>query len=136
VTGRLLVGLRWWNDASASENESGTAWRFEGLAEGQREINPYERRWFWIVLVAAPILWALSAFSAFLGLDWGAWGGVLCGCAGCAGAGLGCVGVCAVRAGCAVLCVLGLDWGAWVCAECVLCAGRLLLVRGPSAALD
>jgi hypothetical protein len=44
VTGRLLVGLRWWNDASASE--SGTAWRFESLAEGQREVNPYERRWW------------------------------------------------------------------------------------------
>ncbi|GBF94558.1 hypothetical protein Rsub_06673 [Raphidocelis subcapitata] len=68
VTGRLLVGLRWWNDAHASE--SGTAWRFESLQEGQREINPHERRWFWIVVVANPILWVLSAFSAFLGLDW------------------------------------------------------------------
>lgn len=69
MTGRLLVGLRWWNDASAAEG--GTAWRFESLAEGQRAINPYERRWFWIVLIAAPILWALSALSAFFGLDWG-----------------------------------------------------------------
>jgi hypothetical protein len=69
VTGRLLVGLRWWNDAQASE--SGTAWRFESLAEGQRVINPHERRWFWIVLVANPILWVLSALTAFLGLDWG-----------------------------------------------------------------
>ena len=70
MTGRLLVGLRWWNDASAADG--GTAWRFEALGEGQRAINPHERRWFWIVLVAAPILWALSAFAAFLGLDWGA----------------------------------------------------------------
>jgi hypothetical protein len=69
VTGRLLVGLRWWNDASA--DQGGTAWRFESLAEGQRAINPHERRWFWIVLVAAPVLWALSALTAFLGLDWG-----------------------------------------------------------------
>ncbi|KIZ07377.1 putative FAM18-like protein [Monoraphidium neglectum] len=68
VTGRLLVGLRWWNDASA--DQGGTAWRFESLAEGQRAINPHERRWFWIVLVAAPVLWALSALTAFLGLDW------------------------------------------------------------------
>ncbi|KAI8470569.1 MAG: hypothetical protein J3K34DRAFT_420066 [Monoraphidium minutum] len=68
VTGRLLVGLRWWNDAQASE--SGTAWRFEALPEGQRVINPHERRWFWIVVVANPILWALSALTAFLGLDW------------------------------------------------------------------
>jgi hypothetical protein len=30
VTGRLLVGLRWWNDGN---NETGDAWRFESLAE-------------------------------------------------------------------------------------------------------
>ncbi len=29
VTGRLLVGLRWWNEA----NDSGSAWRFEALQE-------------------------------------------------------------------------------------------------------
>lgn len=70
VTGRLLVGLRWWNDASAGA-EGGTAWRFESLAEGQRAIHPSERRWFWIVLVANPVLWALSVLSAFFGFDWG-----------------------------------------------------------------
>lgn len=70
VTGRLLVGLRWWNDASAGA-DGGTAWRFEALAEGQRAVNPAERRWFWGVLIAAPVLWALSALSAFFGLDWG-----------------------------------------------------------------
>jgi hypothetical protein len=69
VTGRLLVGLRWWNDAAAADG--GTAWRFESLAEGQRAVDASERRWFWGVLIAAPILWALSALSAFLGLDWG-----------------------------------------------------------------
>jgi hypothetical protein len=88
VTGRLLVGLRWWNDASASE--SGTAWRFESLSEGQREISPHERRWFWIVLVAAPVLWALSALTAFLGLDWGEQGpGAPRGAQGWEGAGRG-----------------------------------------------
>lgn len=30
VTGRLLVGLRWWNDGNS---DSGEAWRFESLAE-------------------------------------------------------------------------------------------------------
>lgn len=30
VTGRLLVGLRWWNDGNS---ENGDAWRFESLAE-------------------------------------------------------------------------------------------------------
>lgn len=40
--------------------------------QGQRVINPHESRWFWIVLVANPILWALASLSALLGLDWGA----------------------------------------------------------------
>lgn len=30
VTGRLLVGLRWWNEGNS---ETGEAWRFESLAE-------------------------------------------------------------------------------------------------------
>eukprot|EP00879_Flechtneria_rotunda_P010844 GHRR01011333.1.p1 GENE.GHRR01011333.1~~GHRR01011333.1.p1 ORF type:complete len:134 (+),score=35.64 GHRR01011333.1:435-836(+) len=68
VTGRLLVGLRWWNEGNS---ETGNAWRFESLVEGQRVINPYESRWFWIVLVANPCVWALLCLSAFLGLDWG-----------------------------------------------------------------
>ena len=29
VTGRKLVGLRWWNEA----NDSGSAWRFESAPE-------------------------------------------------------------------------------------------------------
>jgi hypothetical protein len=34
-------------------------------------INPYESRWFWIVLVANPAVWVLLSLSALLGLDWG-----------------------------------------------------------------
>jgi len=116
VTGRLLVGLRWWNDAS----DAGSTWRFESLSEvrrqhqqqhglraaaagdrrlwamlaealhcvascphqhpqalsppplqGQRVINPHEKRWFWIVLIANPILWALASLTALLGFSWG-----------------------------------------------------------------
>ncbi len=39
--------------------------------QGQRVINPHEKRWFWIVLVADPILWALACLTAFLGFSWG-----------------------------------------------------------------
>jgi hypothetical protein len=39
--------------------------------QGQRVINPYESRWFWIVLGANPVFWGLSCLSALLGLDWG-----------------------------------------------------------------
>eukprot|EP00775_Hariotina_reticulata_P012116 gene12116-12255_t len=68
VTGRLLVGLRWWNEGNS---ETGNAWRFESLAEGQRVINPHESRWFWVVVWATPGIWALLCLSALLGLDWG-----------------------------------------------------------------
>lgn len=54
VTGRLLVGLRWWNEA----NESGSAWRFEQASEG-RQYNNYEKRLFWIGLAADVVAWAL-----------------------------------------------------------------------------
>eukprot|EP00877_Chromochloris_zofingiensis_P011578 jgi/Chrzof1/6674/Cz19g05090.t1 len=67
VTGRLLVGLRWWNDA----NDGGSAWRFESLAEGQRAINPHESRWFWTVLVANQAVWGLMCLMALLRLNFG-----------------------------------------------------------------
>lgn len=41
------------------------------MPQGQRVINSYESRWFWIVLVANPALWVLCSLSALLGLDWG-----------------------------------------------------------------
>lgn len=66
VTGRLLVGLRWWNEA----NEGGSAWRFETLTEGQRAIDGKEKRWFWIVMVANVVVWGVLALAAFIGLKW------------------------------------------------------------------
>lgn len=33
VSGRLMVGLRWWNEVSES---GGSDWKFESLEEGQR----------------------------------------------------------------------------------------------------
>jgi len=68
VTGRLLVGLRWWNEGTSENQDS---WRFESLAEGQRVINPYESKYFWIILICAPIAWALLSLTALLGLEWG-----------------------------------------------------------------
>jgi hypothetical protein len=69
VTGRLLVGLRWWNDVSP--DGSGSEWRFESLGEGQRVIDPHESRGFWAGVCAAPALWAIAALAALIGLDWG-----------------------------------------------------------------
>jgi hypothetical protein len=52
VTGRLLVGLRWWNKVS----DDTTTWIFEA-AEDQA-INAFDRRVFWTVLYATPLVWA------------------------------------------------------------------------------
>jgi hypothetical protein len=67
VTGRLLVGLRWWNEATS---ESGTAWRFETLREGDRQINSKEKYYFWVILLAYPLAWIGLAILAFLQLKW------------------------------------------------------------------
>lgn len=45
ITGRLLVGLRWWNDVS---DDGGDGWRFESLEEGQREIGKGDKYVFWL----------------------------------------------------------------------------------------
>lgn len=69
VTGRLLVGLRWWNDVSP--DGSGSEWRFESLSENQRQVDPHESRGFWAGLIASPVLWGIAALAALIGLDWG-----------------------------------------------------------------
>jgi hypothetical protein len=52
VTGRLLVGLRWWNKVE----EDDTKWIFES-AEGKRPVNPFDRTVFWTVLYGTPAIW-------------------------------------------------------------------------------
>lgn len=53
VTGRLLVGLRWWNKVE----EDGTKWIFES-AEGKRPVNNFDRNVFWAVLYGTPVIWS------------------------------------------------------------------------------
>ncbi|GMH36515.1 hypothetical protein BSKO_04383 [Bryopsis sp. KO-2023] len=66
VTGRLLVGLRWWNDVS----ENGEGWRFEALGEGQRAVNSIDKWWFWVGLAANVAIWLLFGFFTLLRWDW------------------------------------------------------------------
>lgn len=63
VSGRLLVGLRWWNEVS--EN-GGSEWRFETLQEGQRAVDKKDSFIFWTVLYAMPALWVLLGVVAVL----------------------------------------------------------------------
>lgn len=64
VSGRLLAGLRWWNDST----EAGSTWRFEVLQDGGRVVNPTERWWFWFILIGNPIIWVVFALAALFGL--------------------------------------------------------------------
>ncbi|KAK9389185.1 hypothetical protein V1515DRAFT_531447, partial [Lipomyces mesembrius] len=62
VTGRLLVGLRWWNESSSNGD---SIWVFES-ADPQRLINGTDSRFFWTVLYCTPVVWGLLAFLAIL----------------------------------------------------------------------
>jgi len=65
VSGRLLVGLRWWNEI----NEDGTnVWVFES-AEDQRQIQPIESLIFWASLYITPALWALFTIMCIIKLN-------------------------------------------------------------------
>jgi len=62
VSGRLLVGLRWWNKV----NDDGTSeWMFESR-EGEYNPHPREAKIFWWSLYLFPVAWALLAITAFL----------------------------------------------------------------------
>ncbi|ETV93586.1 hypothetical protein H310_12582 [Aphanomyces invadans] len=65
VSGRLLVGLRWWNRI----NEDGSNdWVFESL-EDMSEIDPLDAKIFWTALYGAPVAWALFLLVAVLKLN-------------------------------------------------------------------
>ena len=66
VSGRLMVGLRWWNEVSET---GGNEWKFESLQEGQRGVNKHDSRTFWLVLYATPVVWVLLGIIAFLKLN-------------------------------------------------------------------
>lgn len=66
VSGRLMVGLRWWNEVSET---GGNEWKFESLQEGQRTINKHDSRMFWMVLYATPVIWVMLGIIAFLKLN-------------------------------------------------------------------
>lgn len=64
ISGRLLVGLRWWNQV----DEDGTSrWIFEALEDHQKvRISYMEMMIFWGVSMATPIVWFGAIFLALL----------------------------------------------------------------------
>jgi hypothetical protein len=73
VTGRLLVGLRWWNKV---ENDT-TTWVFESAEQYQQQggrpryqVNPFDKNVFWTVLYATPLAWGAFFVMALISFHW------------------------------------------------------------------
>ncbi|XP_062304764.1 Golgi apparatus membrane protein TVP23 homolog A-like [Osmerus eperlanus] len=64
VTGRLLVGLRWWNQV---DEDGKSLWVFEARksSQGQTEV---EARIFWLGLIICPLLWTCFLFTCLFSL--------------------------------------------------------------------
>ncbi|CCE82117.1 Piso0_002814 [Millerozyma farinosa CBS 7064] len=70
ISGRLLVGLRWWNEI-ATEGANGeyeNVWVFE-TADPDRYINPIDSKVFWILLYVQPVIWGLLGILALFKLE-------------------------------------------------------------------
>ncbi|KAF9984102.1 hypothetical protein BGZ65_000987 [Modicella reniformis] len=62
VSGRLLVGLRWWNE---NREDGTTTWYFESRDQS-RPLNPVDSRLFWTGLYVAPAIWVLFGILCIL----------------------------------------------------------------------
>ena len=65
ITGRLLVGLRWWNKV---EGET-TRWIFESAKD--RQVNKFDGSVFWTVLYVTPVCWVGLMFIGILKFNLG-----------------------------------------------------------------
>eukprot|EP00922_Rhytidocystis_sp_ex-Travisia-forbesii_P023038 GHVS01033841.1.p1 GENE.GHVS01033841.1~~GHVS01033841.1.p1 ORF type:complete len:245 (-),score=34.32 GHVS01033841.1:148-882(-) len=66
VTGRILVGMRWWNDI---RDDGSSTWVFESTPPG-RAYNATDRSVFWITLNVFPVLWIILAFMQLFHPTW------------------------------------------------------------------
>ncbi|XP_016047734.2 Golgi apparatus membrane protein TVP23 homolog A [Erinaceus europaeus] len=67
VTGRLMVGLRWWNQI---DEDGRSHWIFEARKASPRRgaATEAEARIFWLGLVICPLIWTVFLFSALFSL--------------------------------------------------------------------
>jgi hypothetical protein len=62
ICGRLMVGLRWWNDVK----EDGTnIWRYEAKKD-MSTIGALDQQFFWLVIYIYPCIWILLTLFAVL----------------------------------------------------------------------
>lgn len=63
VTGRLLVGLRWWHEVG--EDGVSQKWRFETI-EDRANLNVTDGRIFWWTLYINPLIWVILGIVCVL----------------------------------------------------------------------
>jgi Eukaryotic protein of unknown function (DUF846) len=63
VSGRLLVGLRWWNEVG--DDGTTQTWRFESITD-REQLNVIDGRIFWWTLYATPVAWLLLGIVCIL----------------------------------------------------------------------
>ena len=67
VSGRLLVGLRWWNTIDETTGES--SWHFESRQD-RSSIHRGEAFGFWLGLGLFTVIWLVFALKNLVGLSW------------------------------------------------------------------
>uniref|UniRef100_A0A674AIB4 Golgi apparatus membrane protein TVP23 homolog n=1 Tax=Salmo trutta TaxID=8032 RepID=A0A674AIB4_SALTR len=61
ITGRLMVGLRWWNQV---DDDGKSHWVFESRKGNSKQlVSDSESRIFWLGLVVCPVIWVFFVFS-------------------------------------------------------------------------
>lgn len=68
ITGRLMVGLRWWNKI---EENGKSEWVYEsrkGAALKKHPVLPAESSIFWFGLILCPVFWFLMLFVTVFGM--------------------------------------------------------------------
>eukprot|EP00762_Andalucia_godoyi_P002430 ANDGO_02766.mRNA.1 Golgi apparatus membrane protein TVP23 len=68
ISGRILVGLRWWNEV---KDDGENQWFFESAAPGTFVADPVDSRVFWGSLYITPVLWSFLALVAILKFNFG-----------------------------------------------------------------
>ncbi|KAJ1529825.1 hypothetical protein ONE63_006566 [Megalurothrips usitatus] len=67
ITGRLLVGLRWWNYV---DDNGKSHWVYESRKGNlQNRIHPREAQFFWIGLTLYPLLWVIFFIVCLFGFS-------------------------------------------------------------------
>eukprot|EP00559_Dactyliosolen_fragilissimus_P004200 CAMPEP_0184865646 /NCGR_PEP_ID=MMETSP0580-20130426/18726_1 /TAXON_ID=1118495 /ORGANISM="Dactyliosolen fragilissimus" /LENGTH=275 /DNA_ID=CAMNT_0027364929 /DNA_START=38 /DNA_END=862 /DNA_ORIENTATION=+ len=69
ITGRLLVGLRWWNNVLP--DGTSTQWIYESAASSSSSTyrpNAFDATFFWMVLYLAPLTWMSVVFLGLVRL--------------------------------------------------------------------